>query len=260
MKIGVILVGRECEDMLEKVLEPFMAFPQIKVKMVSAKFKNFTEDDGSNKKTIDLAWKLCQKYNMSFDFTNFLEEMNENELRSQGLEYLREWGNFDYVWLVDADEIYEKSQIQNIINELEIDPLMTCWYLHFKNYVFDNQTFIEGTCSPRIFKWEYRGALIHDFFWDCDVRYQKPDGTFISYKNTGIGKIPLDKAWIQHYSWNDPIRSYKKIKYQEEHFKGGFGCSFKWENGKLAFNEEYYSKIGEPIPKTFKDEKQKTTN
>ena len=42
-----------------------------------------------------------------------------------------------------------------------------------------------------------------------------------------------------------------KVAYGEKHFAKGAGCSFKWGEKGLEWNEDYYKKLGIQKPELF---------
>lgn len=242
MKIGILLTAYNFSDMIDSCLRSWVDLKNeldLEICAVSLPFeeykgKNIDEDNTAQILTVDYKIKTITE-------PRFIDEASA---RSLAFDKLKE--KCDYVWLLDADEIYYKEDIIKIVNFIKSNPEIYYFHINFKNYVFDGDCWIDGFCPPRIFKTKYAKG----FYWDNDMTYDI-NGQDISYKQMSRVTIPKSIAHIKHLTWINSERSKNKIKYQEEHFKSGLGCSYKWNDQKdcLEFNEEYYKKSGIIKPK-----------
>lgn len=256
LKIGVIFCGLNIENFIEKSLYPWISArgkrvsnSEIIISVVSKKFINFPqyeEEDNSINKLLNL-----QSLNNIKDVFYGGEPISEFQARDLCLQSLLK-DNCDYIWQVDFDEEYSLENIENIINYIKKDSLIACYKISFKNYIFDEKTYLEEPFTPpRIYKTKIGSFKINRFYFDNDISYINENREEISYENIGIKTIPQNIAFVKHYSWLNNDTSRRKVEY---HNKRGWTCSYKWsENKGLDFNPEYYIKHGKNIPKILKD-------
>lgn len=255
MKIGIILAAYACENTVKDCLAPWLQAIEkhdIELGIVSVPFKDFPPQD--NKITEQIIIDSVHKtkaFLLSSD-----QEMTEHDARNMPLEYFRDQG-FDYIWLVDGDEIYTLEQIDRIINFIADDKYTMWWALNFKNYVFTPKTWIEGFCPPRIFRMKSseNDLVLNEFYWDNDVYYLKrssnPDER-IPYQSLPNISIPTSTANIKHLTWLNNDNSRRKVQYQLKHFGV---CSYLWdyEFQELRFDPEFHKKNNIPIPQLHSD-------
>jgi hypothetical protein len=172
-----------------------------------------------------------------FDEPRFIQE---SQARNICLEFLMQRG-CSYIFIVDADELYSQSDIDNIIRYVEQRPEVDYFKVDFKNYVFDGNAWITETYFPRIFKTDSAEGIA-GFYWDNDVLYN--DGR--TYKQLSCCLIPEAVAFVKHMSWTND-KGERKVAYQMKHF--GL-CSYVWNSSinSLEFNQEYYRQRNEPLP------------
>lgn len=262
--MGILGCGYNCENRLDERLKPWFNLSKkynLIFSFVSARFKEYESLDIINDNTIT-ANKLQDYYNNGLiQYLSIPDEsLSEHEARNLALRPLLD-NNCNIVWLLDlSDEYYTERQIENIIEYInkEDNKFYTWLSIPFKNYVFSESTYVTDFAPPRIFrvKPDYKHEL-YRFYFDNDVDYEvKTEGSLYNYKFLSNKTVPRNilNGGVKHLTWLDNEISHSKILYHEQHFKSGFGCSYKWEDGHLKFNENYYNKLGIPLPEVFKDE------
>lgn len=274
MKIGVIAVGRDCADVMDEVLAPWieiMSKYRIHICLLSASFKE-TESIGIPK-TPDDATRLkieeyATKYSGSFSSCIFTDYVTEAQVRERGRQILTAADvDADLIWLLDlSDEFYTVEQIEKIIKFIQTRNSIAWFRLSLKNYVFDKKTYLTDPFQPpRIWHVNCGKFKLAECSYDNDFVYQNigTDGvvnsgsdqtipTFVSDKAFASFTIPPSIAFIRHDTWLNNERSKMKVAYQNLHFAHGAGCSFGWNpaKGGLVWNENYFTKTRQVIPET----------
>lgn len=198
--------------------------------------------DGYN---CDPEWLTKLKLEISYYYSNSTP-LHEYEARNKALNYLLS-RNCDYIWIVDGvDEAITFEEIKKTLDYVEQNKFYAWFKTEFKNYTFSTNTYIEGFTPPRIFRsCLSNGARLLSFYYDNDVQYEL-SGEIIKYTSLSSKVAPKSIFFADHYSWLDNERSRRKIEFQLRHYND---CSFEWKNGHLAFNADYYARIGKQIPK-----------
>lgn len=250
MKIGLIYCAFNTEEYLFDSLKPFREDPRFIISAVSVPFLEYRDQDI---KADDTTEKL-RKYKESGAIKYLVDSpkyIKEHEARNLALNELKK-DKVDIIWMVDSDEIYQKEQIDRIIKYVEEFDEITCFRLSLKNFVFDEDTYLEEPfCPPRIFRVKTEELSHPSFFWDNDISYLNKSGQRVSHQDLICSTIPKEVAWIDHFTWMNNEKSKRKIEYQLAHFKNS--CSFAWDEEKgLIFDENYYNIFGMGIPKTLK--------
>lgn len=243
MKFGILLTAYACEDTLRRCLEPWIKL-QFPISAVSVPFEEYKDVEQNNEATTEI---LIEEGLGIFE-PKFIKE---HEARNLALSKLLE-SNVDYIWLLDGDEIYTEEQIKRIIEFVEAHEDI-CWFsIPFKNFVFDENQYVEGFCPPRIFHTNYQNCKLLKAYWDNDFLYSYKDSE-ISYKQLSTLSIPKKISNIKHLTWLNNERSKKKVEYQMKHFKGV--CSYAWNKAenKLEFNQDYYFSRSLLPPKIIRD-------
>lgn len=262
MKIGIIAQGRNCADVLDEVLAPWieaMKKHDIHICLVTATFKEMEklgEPHHNTDNTMDKFWEYTGKHPDNFTMVQFNTYVSEAQSRNEGRASLQKLG-VDLIWLLDlSDEYYTVEQIDRIIEFVKSEPFATWFRLSFKNYVFDKKTYLaQPFTPPRIWRANIGGYKLSDCVYDNDFQYLNVIGAQISDKQLSNYIIPKGVAWIKHYSWMNDARGKSKVAYQMAHFSFGAGCSYKWNDEKncLEWNKDYFKKVGEVIPKVEKE-------
>lgn len=264
VKIGLLLASYNDSDFLSECLSPWFELRKnfdIKIAICHGLFKEQKElgIPDNDVKSIKLLKEYKDKGLIDFLYidkedNNLGASYNEAELRNIGLKFLLNQ-DIEWFWTIGSDEYYTKEQIMNIIQYIQADPFIFYYRIHHKNYTFSKNTYIDGFCPPRI--WRNQGRFkIKEFYWDDDILYiDKQNNTESSYQEKASQIVPKHIACIKHYTWLSDERGKQKVEYQEKHFKGGNGCSFKWDekNNCLIWNEEYFKKSQMLIPQLFSD-------
>jgi len=262
MKIGIIAQGRNCADVLDAVLAPWieaMKKHDIYICLTSATFKEMEQlgEPPHNTDGTEKSFKAYEaKYPDNFSISNFTYYATEAQSRGYAAKILMTQ-KVDLIWLLDlSDEYYTAKQIDDIISFVKSEPFTVWFRLSLKNYVFDTKTYLEKAFTPpRIWRTNIGGYKIDDCIYDNDFTYINAGGAQISDKSLSNYIIPKSVAWIKHYSWLSDARGKQKCAYQNLHFSHGAGCSYRWNNeeNKLEWNPAYFKKVGEVIPNTLKD-------
>ena len=256
MRVGLLMSVYDAADYLESCLDVFHKYNQTvsnKI-LISVVHNCFLENhkNGEPLLSSDGTIEILNKFKSlgCIDYLFILEKPSlENEARNVALEPLLDQG-VDYIWNQGSDEILKSGELSAIFNYINNDNL-TAWYsINYKNYVFNDKSWVDGFCPPRIFKSKLGRLKIKGFYWDDDVEYITENGIVCSYKNLSSRVIPKNIAFVDHYTWLSNERSRKKVLYQEKHFAGGAGCSYKWnyDLNKLEFNLDYFKRTGQNIP------------
>lgn len=257
MKIGLLLAVYKDSEYIQECLAPWIKLKKdydIEISVCHGLFKEYHENGvvDDDKETLNILYSLkidnkidylYVQNNYGLDFTYDVKKYeNEAQIRNNGLKYLLS-KNIDYLWTIGADEIYKEHEIINILNFIKSNKLYSYFKINYKNFVFDKNQYIDNFCPPRI--WNNKiNDKIKEFYWDDDIVYNN----LVDYKQTSFKIIPKNVAFPDHFTWLSDDRSKNKVKYQESHFKNGYGCSFRWDNDKLEWNEDFFIKTNQKIP------------
>ena len=246
MKLGIVYVAYDCPEYVEKSLENWLGQDDVYISAISQQFKFFPKIDNSETvKELEKYLVGSSNYNLIVSDDNSLRE---HEVRNKTLEFLFE-SKVDTVLILDSDEFYSKSEIDNLrlwINNIFL-PSKAIWSkINLKNYTFSESSWTEGFCPPRIFKVKSGSATFNHFYLDNDGAYIVND-VAKSYKDFPFFEIPKEICFPKHLTWLSNARGKNKVEYQLKHF-GGI-CSFKWQDNKLSFNEDYYKNTNQEVPK-----------
>lgn len=248
MKIGLLCCFYDCADKLYKIILPWLNIKEVynydlKIAVSHGMFKEY-HDFGyqdQDPETLNLL-----KNGNWHDFLCIQEGKYEQEaiIRNYSLQYLLKQ-DIDVIILLDSDEIYNELQILNALKFIENNDFISWFSIEFKNLTFSENQYIKGFAPPRIFRVNINNLKLSSIYWDNDMEYLDSSNNKISYKNLSNLKIPTNLINPLHFTWLNDERSKKKIKYQEEHFKNGAGCSFKWDDKLgLQWNDNYFKKTG----------------
>lgn len=180
--------------------------------------------------------------------------VSEAEARNKALFYLLEQG-CDWVWLADSDEMITLDNIINLALFIERDTLTTWFSFSYKNYVFNENTYLEDPfCPPRAFKVNSGSYILTAFYHDNEVYYTDINRGTKDFKMLGSRNIPKNTCFIKHLTWLSDERSRLKTEYQSLRWKSE-NCSYRWnyQENKLEFNPEYFQKFNKTLPKVLTD-------
>lgn len=248
MKIGVLGTGYNCAEYFHQVLEPWLQYKEKNGDLIiSAVSGQFTENElleSDNTKELMLGAFNTKK----IDYLALpVGAFDEAAIRNFALSPLLQ-ENVDLVWLLDFDEIYKLEEIEKALLYTNQNPLDACFKIEFKNYVFADNTYIKGFCPRRIWRKEIQHLKLNKFIWDNDCAYADSNNNMFPDSEFSALKIPANLLNPKHLTWLDNERSKQKCGYQEKHFVNGAGCSFKWEEGYLKWNLDYFKKTGQSLP------------
>ena len=246
--IGILFCGYNTEEYVKQSLSSFIGKDNFIISAVSVPFAEYADQDDFEDETTNILRTFYEKGKIH-NLVTTPRFISEADARNLALDYLLK-EKVDYIWLVDADEIYTDENISNICQFIENDSENFWWRLCLKNFVFGKETYMEEPFTPpRIYMTEPMGFRHPIFYWDNDISYISMQ-TFgrISQDSLSSATVPKETAWVDHYSWmNDQIGK-RKVEYQQKHFGH---CSFKWneQESKLQFDESYFEKTKEQKPK-----------
>jgi hypothetical protein len=231
MKIGISAIGYECAEHLDTVLKPWINCKKLCNEqsgdqfIISASHGVFPETNklGFPIYSTDGTIEKLQNYEKNNDLDYFQITNSptfEKDLRNITLQYLFHQ-EIDILWLLDLqDEIYTEAQIYNILNYVENNE--ADWFkINFKNYIFDNNSYVDDFIAPRIWK-NYTNNGINCFYYDNEILFNNG----LKAQDVKNITIPKDIAFIKHLSWvgsKDYLK--RKINFQKIHY--GL-CSYKW--------------------------------
>lgn len=243
MKYGIIYCGYNTEEYIHDSLAPWIERKDCVISAVSVPFNEYYLQEFYEDNTTLILHEYFEAGKIAH-LTTFPRFIKEHEARNLALQKIEE--SINAYFLVDSDEVYTKENIDKIFEFVDQNP--ACWYkLSLKNFVFDKETFLEEPfCPPRIFRKSFLGLSNPSFCWDNDVVYHHKDGN-LHQNQIPFVDIPKEVAWVDHYTWLNNEISRRKVRYQQDHFKGT--CSYAWdEKLGLTFNEEYFTLNNVPKP------------
>lgn len=267
MKIGVIAVGRDCADVMDAVLAPWieaMARHDIRMCLLSATFKGMEGilPPAPDAATVDRMMDYHRRYMGHINAVAFDGYMTEAEVRDAGRRMLMS-KNVDLIILLDlSDEYYTARDIDRILSFVDRNPFVASFKGSFKNYVFDDKTYLVEPFQPaRIWRTVYGDRVLTRVVYDNDCEYARPDGA-AAVRDTALPQltIPPAIAWVKHLTWPSNERGHSKQRYQEARWSfkegRGNGCSYAWDDakGRLVFNPEWYARNRLPLPEVARDD------
>lgn len=247
MKLGVIISVYNGIEFLEECLKDWISLKSkldIKIAIVDCLFTNFKgETPNSNDGTIELLENYLQQGKIDF-FQKLQPNLEESTARNIGIEYLLNQ-DVTHVLTTAPDEIFNSDEIQYLFNFLKNDTQNAVFYLNYKNYIGNKNTYILGFKPKRIWKTQYESCLFNGLRFDDDGMFYEVNTKHL-LKDDNFPSITIPDLQIKHYSWLDGETSEKKIQYQNSR---GWVCSYKIENNKVSFNEEFYQ--NKEMPKLY---------
>jgi len=263
MKLGILFCSYNCEDQLDRCLEPWLTIRDSFAKTgkvaplicaVSTPFESFPilSPDENNPTAAILSQKAKSGQIDQLFFSQ--KPTKETEARTWALTWLKDH-DCDEILLLDSDEFWTVDQILRTLDFVQANPYIGWFRVAYKNLVFSpNQYLASPFCPPRIFRMSTFGCVASHFYDDNNLMYKKinvPD-FFVADKEVGNMTIPPSVAWVKHETWLNDDRSRRKARYQQTRWAKpvGFGCSFAWDpaQGGLIWNEEYFQLSGLPKP------------
>lgn len=259
-RIGVIAVGRDCADVLDSVLAPWidaMARHDIRICLLSATFKGMEGilPPAPDEATVRAMQGYHTKHAGRINAVAFDGYMTEAEVREVGRRVLMKQG-VDLIWLLDCDELYTADNIDRIIAFVNRTPLVTWYKLSLRNYVFDDKTYlVDPFTPPRIWRCKAGEWVLHRCTYDNDMVYSTPAGVEVADVALSTMTIPPALVLVKHLSWMNDARGQMKVRYQERHFAHGGGCSYAWDPVRgLVFNPAWYARNRLPLPETVRED------
>lgn len=243
MRLGVVVSVLNGKEYLNEFLFPWIKAREdldIKIAFLDASFQSSSESGNSTDGTLE-ALNLAMD-NKHIDFLGICEAGHtEAEVRNVGAGILIDI-KCDFILTTAVDEIFTLNQIQRIYDYLSRDQTFHLYYLQYKNFINTRKTYIKGFCPKRIWRTDFSGLRFGGFRFDDDGFFLNSSGDIILDEN--VKSEVISDIEINHYTWLDNETSRKKIEYQN---RRGWTCSYKWDNGKVVFNEDYYRNKTKPI-------------
>jgi len=253
MKIGILYCGFNSREHVEHTISPWVKARDEKllgdewvVAAISVPFKEyentkFNADDGTGD------YLSTQSLDYLIREPKFI---SETDARNLALRKLLD-SKCELIVLADADEYFTLEQIKNLVEFIKKDKLTTWFKFSYKNYIFDEKTYlVEPFQPPRAFWVTSGGYRLNNFRHDNEVLYHgiiTRDIKDFEYFSRKI--IPQNVAWIKHLTWINNEKTKAKSEYQLTRW-GSSLCSYKWCDRKnsLVFNLEYFTRFNKPIP------------
>lgn len=257
MRIGVIYVSFGMPEYLTGSLLPWIAARQCRlgghdwvIACVSVPFVGFEMTTDATTRAA-LATHLAHRQ-IDWALTEDTPLL-ETEARTRALRYLIDAG-VTHSWIADGDEFYTEDQIERIAGTVERNPFVAWWKLSFRNYVFDDKTYlVEPFTPPRIHEVHLGAYQAHSFYDDNSILYS---GTITRDLKRDVDwagfTLQSPACMIRHLTWMNSERSRLKCTYQTAR---GWECSFAWDpaRGGLVFNDAYFKARGQTIPEVVTD-------
>lgn len=258
MSIGILVCGFDCSETLDEIMNPWFELKHkygMILSFVSCRFREY-ESLGILKSNVSTVNKLNKYLSLNkIDYLNIPQNsLLESEARNLALKSLLD-SNVEYIILLDAsDEFWTEKQIEDVISCISNeDNLFYAWFkVHYKNYIFDGNQWLDGFCPPRIFRTNMQGLKLKSFYWDNDLYYEDNNGNKVDYKELVNREIPRRTAQIKHITWTHKNGASKEI-YQRKHFNGICSYKFNTEKNELEFDLDYYKKYNLSIPTIYND-------
>lgn len=262
LSIGIIYVGFQCEDLIQKSLTPWINARSArlggvdwKIAAVSVPFEGFNHGD----EPMDQTHKILLDH-ATYSEIDYLtidsKPMKETEARGVALHALVTKFQVDILWMVDADEDYSLADIHAILTFVKVNPWVAWFRVSLKNMVFTERQYLREPFTPPRIHRVYLPGLRASGFWDDNNVYYKGgwDHSEAIQRDIDFASltIPENVAWITHFTWLSDDRSRRKVEYQ---LSRGWCPSFKWDYvaNRLEWNPEYYARHGLPFPPELDD-------
>ncbi len=260
MKIGVLFCAYNCVETVHDAMMPWVfcrlqkfCGDEFIISAVSVPFKEYEKMGMEEDQTTRFLAGLLKRDHIDY-LADKPKYITEAAARNLALEPLLA-ANVDLVILWDGDEIPALEQVMAIINFIKSDPWCVWFSFSYKNYVFDNKTYLlEAFTPPRAFRVKTIGHEMVSFSWDNDITYKSLNNNiYVDYRKLPTKIIPKSVAWIKHLTWLNSPKTKRKVAYQKEHFLGQ--CSYKWNNEKncLEFDPDYFARHRIALPPTAQD-------
>ena len=254
-KFGIIFTCYNMQEFVDQSLSDLIKARQSKldnnefyIVAVSLPFKDFPITNCDN--TIQILQTL-KNNNLIDELITEPKFIKETEARTLALQKIINNG-CEYSMMIDCDEFINLNQISNILKFIQFNNLITWFKLSYRNFVFDTNTYlVEPFTPPRIHKLKFDNYIADSFYEDNNIIYRDLSDDKVVYIDKCFSNmlIPSNIALISHLAWLNNSRSKSKVAYQEKRWGTS---SYKWDekNNKLIFNNQYFEKLGKPLPQT----------
>jgi len=251
MKLGILYCGYNQHEFVEESIKPWIDLKNkdknnVVIAACSLPFLEYRELDVKRDETQSYLVML-EKFKVIDKVFVEPEYIKETQARQLCLDYLL-GESVDVIVLVDADEIYDDSQIEKVVKIIERDKFMVWYKLSFKNFFKNKDNYFDDPfCPARIFRVKVGSYKINRFTDDNDISYLYKDVEEIHSSRLPHFTVSKNHLWINHYSWLDNENSKNKVAYHAKHFSDGL-CSYTWNEDGLSFNQDYYTRRGLSLP------------
>jgi hypothetical protein len=256
MKIGLIFTSFGMPEYFQESIKQWIEAKNrhdLRIAIVSLPFKEYVMLNPSDDVTISEAKGLLEqgKINHLITEPKFIPEW---EARQLALEKLLSDG-CEIIGQADGDEFPTAEEIDRTFNYLKDNPWITWFKGNYRNYVFDENSYLEDSFTPprwyRVIAGQYRMAR---FSYDNDIAYVDKEGRLISHLALSSLTIPSRIQNIRHLTWLNNARTRNKILYQATRWGSLDGCSYAWDDSKggLIWNDSFFKKTGQSIPRIVK--------
>jgi hypothetical protein len=252
MKIGFTIIGFNQEEFIEECLKdlvPFCKDNKHLISVVSIPFVEYQDKVIEYDNTIQVLTDRLHKGDIDFLSTE-PQFITEAECRNIASKPLLE-NDCDIIFIIDLDEMFSYENLTKIQKYIERSEFIDWFSISYKNYV-GNGYLDEPFTPPRIFRVKSRNLKFSHFHFDNDVTYKDSYGLDIHFKSLSNKVIPKEYTWVTHYTWMNDEKSKNKIEFQMKHYGH---CSYKWENGEIKLNDQFYIEHNQIKPKIIYDEK-----
>lgn len=233
-KIGVITIGLNEEQFIGASLRSSIRHPNIaKVAVVEGSvnlYKHAATDEGLSKDNTrkEVLKVIGEKNGDKIVYERYGWAVDKSELRNRALLLLGK--DITHVLVIDADEVYKQSDLDNLVQAMRDNPLTGVFlypFYHFwkqKNLIatggqWDSQMFRCFRYGDKSLKWKLHNAPVVNKY-----------GQFI---NVAEGQMNLDNVHVNHYSYMKDGQNIKdKLLYYKLRDGNMLNVQDTWTNWK----------------------------
>lgn len=260
MKIGIQILAYQCENVIDKVLNPWLKLKseyEVVFWVSSGQFKIYSElgYENKNERTLEILKSMLEKGEIDFLFTTSKDELlSDHETRDMCVEYFKK-NDVDLMVQLDSDEFYTEQDVYNFIKFIEENNQYTIYNTVFKNLVGDGSKYNEWSRFSA--GWIKRHGGIKGYYFDAHWSFNGEDGKNIEYRNTPSITIPkeilnpIHDTWTDQRSGSSHLDTKAKIRYQEKYYS--HECGWSWDNNlnTIVPNQAFWGN-SVPILKSYK--------
>lgn len=217
-KIGVITIALNEDKFIGASLRSVIKHPNVKkVAVVEGAvnlFSHASNDKGlSQDRTKDEILKVIyDKNGEKIIYEQYGWALDKSELRNRALMLLGK--GIDYVLVVDADEVWKKEDLDNLIQAMKDNPRAGVFLFSFYHFWKQkNLVATGGQWESQMFRcFKYEDKTLH---WEAhNAPVVNIEGKFI---NQTDGSIAVEGVHVYHYGYmKDPKRVQEKLEYYKK--------------------------------------------